>query len=102
MKRIAVVTIRKRGDVHTSDMETITAHAVFDRQLLMDQLELCIPTIIVSGSSAKPFTTLPTKQSERLSTDHLIQNDHDTIVLDYMVLHPTIGVFFGFRKNGAL
>lgn len=93
LKQIAVINVKKSSGEKTSDWELINAYAEFDKDRLMEQIELCDPTIIVCGYTGTPLEIIVNKsqpgfrkkRNENLFY-HINIKGHDVLVLDYW--HP--------------
>lgn len=88
LKKIAVVNIKKSGGESSSDYDEIGAYAKFDKKRLLDQIELCDPTIIICGYTSKYLETILNNDKLRSTrNDNLFYqtelNGHPVLVLDY-------------------
>ena len=93
LKKIAVVNVKKSDGNKNSDLKTLDKYAEYDKKQLMQQLEICDPTIIICGYTGTPLDiiTSETKQNIRKNWNenlyyHMTLNGHDVIVIDYW--HP--------------
>lgn len=90
LRQIAAVNIRKSGGQTSSDLDTISAYAKFDREFLLRQLELCDPTVIVCGYTGFMLDLIaqpPVRTNPNASgIYHWTLNGHDVLVLDFW--HP--------------
>ena len=90
LQKIAVVNVKKSGGKSSSNMDEIRAYAQFDREELLQELELCDPTVIVCGYTASVldiiFKTSVRKDGNENLFYHIQLNGHDVLVLDYW--HP--------------
>lgn len=93
LKQIAVINVKKSDGKAGSDWEQLNAYAEFDHERLMNQIELCEPTIIVCGYTGTPLEiiTKHSQQDFRKNRNenlyyHMEIKGHDVLVLDYW--HP--------------
>lgn len=90
LKKIAVVNIKKSGGKTSSDIDEIDAYAKFDKERLLEQIELCDPTIIICGYTSYFLETIIDKNYREPYNHQLFYkielNGHPVLVLDYW--HP--------------
>lgn len=90
LKKTAVINIKKSGGKSSSDYDEIGSYALFDKDRLKKQLELCDPTIIVCGYTSSYLETILDKEFRSPYNDnlfyHITLNGHDVIVIDFW--HP--------------
>lgn len=90
IKYIAVVNVKKSKGEKSSDYEDILNYAKSDKKFLLQQLEICDPTIIVCGYTIDPLIEILEKNIKTVHNDnlsyHITLNDHDVLILDYW--HP--------------
>lgn len=90
IKSIAVVNVKKSKGEKSSDYEDILNYAKSDKKFLLQQLEICDPTIIICGYTIDPLIEIWGENIKTVHNDnlyyHITLNDHDVLVLDYW--HP--------------
>lgn len=90
LQQCAVVNVKKSGGKSASDMDEIRAYAVFDKEYLYHQLEICDPTVIICGYTSSVLdilTGIPMRKEKNENLFyHIALNGHTVLVLDYW--HP--------------
>lgn len=90
----AVVNVKKSDGRKESSYEEILACAEGDAALLKEELEICDPTVIVCGYTARPLEAILGKGYRVQPSENLFYsielNGHPVIVLDYW--HPSYRV----------
>ena len=87
---VAVINIKKSKGTKNSNWEEIEKYAEYDRAELLQEIEICDPTIIVCGYTAKPLEIILgnnfRKEWNKNCFYHVTLNNHDVLVIDYW--HP--------------
>lgn len=90
LKKIAVINIKKSGGKSASEFDDISTYALFDKDRLKSQFEICDPTIIICGYTSSYLETILDKDFREPRNDnlyyHIELNGHDVLVIDYW--HP--------------
>ena len=90
LHQIAAVNLKKQSGKSISSDKEIMFCAQRDAARILQQIELCDPTVIICGGTAKAFLEiLNYKQNQPDNSDwfyHTELNGHDVIIIDYY--HP--------------
>lgn len=90
LSNIAVINIKKSKGTKNSNWEEIEKYAEYDRIELLQEIEICDPTIIVCGYTSKPLEIILgnnfRKEWNQNCFYHVALNNHDVLVIDYW--HP--------------
>lgn len=94
LQQIAAINIKKSNGKPGSDPNEIRAYAMFDKDRLYRQIEICDPTVIVCGYTGEMLDNIVrdiTGKSVKNNRNpnlyyHMELNGHDVLILDYW--HP--------------
>lgn len=103
LKKIAVINVKKSGGKSSSDYDEISAYALFDKDRLLRQIELCDPTIIVCGYTGSYLEMIIGENFRKPRNDNLFYRielkGHSVLVLDFWHPanhYPDIMNYYGF------
>ena len=91
LHKIAAINIKKYNGNSSSDTEEILDYAAREKDLIKKQIELCDPTMIICGHTAKALNQVIDFGWEKHYNPnrfyHIPLNNHDLLILDFY--HPS-------------
>lgn len=90
LKKIAVINIKKSNGKKSSNRDILKEYAEYDRIELLQQLEICDPTIIICGYTGQYLDIFAHEHIRKNQNEnyfyYMTLNNHDVLIIDYW--HP--------------